>query len=220
MARVILADDHPLFLSALELALEDAGIEVLGSASTGAEVLKLAERCEPDAVLLDLCMPEMDGVTCIRRLSALSPNLRIVVVSASDDQHAIHGALAAGAVCFVGKSVQPEDLVQALHAVINSRNGGIHYRGELPVRQLRPRSRGRDNHGFTKRELEILRLAATGSSNSQMATLLWVTEQTIKFHLSNVYRKLGVPNRTAASVAASRLGLLELDDAAVVSQIG
>ena len=220
MPRVILADDHPLFLYALELALGEAGIEVLGSATTGDEVLELVDREEPDAVLLDLCMPGMDGVTCIRRLSALYPALRIVVVSGTDDQTAINAALAAGAVCFVGKSVQPADLVHALRAVVRARNGGIHYRGELAVTPLRAvRDDRRDTHGLTKRELEILRLAASGSSNQQMAKLLWVTEQTIKFHLSNVYKKLGVPNRTAASAAASKLGLLELDDAAGFGEV-
>jgi DNA-binding NarL/FixJ family response regulator len=214
MTRVILADDHPLFLAALELALQEAGVEVVGTASTGAEVLELADRYEPDAVLLDLCMPGMDGVACIRRLSALYPDLRIVVVSATDDQSVIHAALSAGAVCFVGKRVQPSDLVHALLAVINARKGGIHYRGELAASELHSvRVDRRETHGLTRRELEILRLAASGSSNSQMAKLLWVSEQTIKFHLSNVYKKLGVRNRTAASAAASRLGLLELGDA-------
>ncbi len=214
MTRVILADDHPLFLSALGLALQEAGIEVVGTASSGAEVLELADRCDPDAVLLDLYMPGMDGVTCIRRLAALYPNLRIVVVSATDDKSVIHAALAAGAVCFVGKSVQPTDLVHAVRAVINARNGGIHYRGELQVTQLHSVRADRvESHGLTKRELEILRLVAGGSSNSQLAKSLWVTEQTIKFHLSNVYKKLGVANRTAASAAASKLGLLEPDDA-------
>ena len=171
-------------------------------------------------MLLDLCMPGMDGVTCIRRLAALYPALRIVVVSATDDQTAIHGALAAGAVCFVGKSVQPEDLVQALRAVIKRATAASTTAASCPVTQLRPvRNERRDTHGLTKRELEILRLAASGSSNSQMAKLLWVTEQTIKFHLSNVYKKLGVPNRTAASAAASKLGLLELDDAAGFGEV-
>jgi NarL family two-component system response regulator LiaR len=220
MPRVILADDHPIFLSALELTLIEAGIDVVGCATTGDEVLELVDQEEPDAVLLDLCMPGTDGVTCIRQLSALYPALRIVVVSGTDDQAVINGALAAGAVCFVGKSVQPEELIQALRTVVRARNGGIHYRGELPVTQLRAvRNDRRDTHGLTKRELEILRLAASGSSNQQMAKLLWVTEQTIKFHLSNVYKKLGVPNRTAASAAASKLGLLELDDAAGFGEV-
>jgi ATP/maltotriose-dependent transcriptional regulator MalT len=115
-------------------------------------------------------------------------------------------------VCFVGKSVQPSDLVNALRAV--TKNEGIHYRGELPAAELdRPARRVvQGGHGLTKRELEILRLVASGSSNSQMAKLLWVTEQTVKFHLSNIYRKLEVPNRTAASARANSLGLLERDD--------
>ena len=210
MTQVILADDHPLFVSALQLTLEDAGICVLGSAGTGAEVLELADRCEPDAVLLDLSMPGMDGITCIRRLCARHPELRVVVVSASDDESVIHEALAAGAMCFVAKSVQPADIVQALRTVVNATNGGIHYRGALPGPELHPvRTQPWDSHGLTKRELEILRLVASGASNAEIARSLWVTEQTIKFHLSNVYKKLRVPNRTAASAAARRLGLLD-----------
>jgi DNA-binding NarL/FixJ family response regulator len=210
MTQVILADDHPLFVSALQLTLENAGIRVLGSAGSGTEVLELADRCEPDAVLLDLSMPGMDGVTCIRRLCARHPELRVVVVSASDDESVIHDALAAGAVCFVAKSVEPADLVHALRTVVNASNGGIHYRGAMPApERLRVRDVSWDSHGLTKRELEILRLVASGASNAQMARTLWVTEQTIKFHLSNVYKKLRVPNRTAASATARRLGLLD-----------
>jgi DNA-binding NarL/FixJ family response regulator len=136
----------------------------------------------------------------------------VVVVSATDDPNAIREVLTAGAVCFVGKSVQPSDLVHALRAV--TKTDGIHYRGELPVAELgRPaRKAEQEGHGLTKRELEILRLVASGSSNSQMAKLLWVTEQTVKFHLSNIYRKLDVPNRTAASAKANSLGLLERRD--------
>ena len=213
MTRVILADDHPLFLSALEAALQEAGLVVLGTAGTGAEVLELADRCEPDAVLLDLCMPGWTG----SRASGGSPRSTRACGSWScrppTTRASSTAALAAGAVCFVGKSVQPADLVHAVRAVLNARNGGIHYRSELPVTQLRPvRTDRRDTHGLTKRELEILRLVASGSSNSHLAKSLWVTEQTIKFHLSNVYKKLGVPNRTAASAAASKLGLLELND--------
>ena len=212
MTRVILADDHPLFLSALELSLEAAGVEVVGTSGTGDEVLSLVEKWQPDAVLLDLAMPGMDGLTCVTQLADKHPDVRVVVVSATDDPNAIREVLAAGAVCFVGKSVQPSDLVHALRAVTKTQ--GIHYRGELPAAELdRPvRLAAQDGHGLTKRELEILRLVASGSSNSQMAKLLWVTEQTVKFHLSNIYRKLDVPNRTAASAKANSLGLLEQTD--------
>ena len=108
----------------------------------------------------------------------------------------------------MGKSVQPSDLVHALRAV--TKKEGIHYRGELPAAELeRPVKRvEQGGHGLTKRELEILRLVASGSSNSQMAKLLWVTEQTVKFHLSNIYRKLDVANRTQASRWAQVNGLL------------
>ena len=211
MTRVILADDHPLFLTALELSLEAAGVEVVGTTGTGDQVLGLVDKWRPDAVLLDLAMPGMDGLTCVTRLAEQHPEVRVVVLSATDDPNAIREVLAAGAVCFVGKNVQPSDLVHALRAVTKT---GIHYRGELPIADLgRPARREvQEDHGLTKRELEILRLVASGSSNSQMAKLLWVTEQTVKFHLSNVYRKLDVPNRTAASAKAHSLGLLELED--------
>ncbi len=208
MTRVILADDHPLFLSALELSLEAAGVEVVGTSGTGDEVLHLVDKWEPDAVLLDLAMPGMDGLTCVTKLAERHPDVRVVVVSATDDPTAIREVLAAGAVCFVGKHVQPSDLVHAVRAV--TKTDGIHYRGELPAADLsRPaRREEHEGHGLTKRELEILRLVASGSSNSQMAKLLWVTEQTVKFHLSNIYRKLDVANRTEASRWAQVNGLL------------
>jgi DNA-binding NarL/FixJ family response regulator len=187
-------------------------VEVLATCGTGDEVLELADKWQPDAVLLDLAMPGMDGLTCVTRLAERHPDVRVVIVSATDDPSAIREVLTAGAVCFVGKSVQPSDLVHALRAV--TKTDGIHYRGELPVGELaRPTRRVEpQGHGLTKRELEILRLVASGSSNSQMAKLLWVTEQTVKFHLSNIYRKLEVPNRTAASAKANSLGLLERED--------
>ncbi len=212
MTRVVLADDHPLFLSALELSLEAAGVEVVGTCGSGDDVLGLVDKSLPDAVLLDLAMPGMDGITCVTRLAERHPDVRVVVLSATDDPKAIREVLAAGAVCFVGKSVQPSDLVNALRAV--TKKEGIHYRGELPAEELdRPVRRvEQGGHGLTKRELEILRLVASGSSNSQMAKLLWVTEQTVKFHLSNIYRKLEVPNRTAASAKANSLGLLDRQD--------
>jgi DNA-binding NarL/FixJ family response regulator len=205
---VILVDDHPLFVAALELSLQDAGVDVVGTAGSGAEALELVGRLEPDAVLLDLAMPGMDGLTCLARLAEAHPDVKIVVVSSEDDGQVIDRALAAGAVCFVGKCVSPEYLIHALRAV--TCDGLIRYRGGEAVAASHRASRpDPERHGLTKRELEILRRVASGASNSQMARALWVTEQTIKFHLSNIYKKLGVPNRTAASAAANARGLLD-----------
>jgi DNA-binding NarL/FixJ family response regulator len=119
----------------------------------------------------------------------------------------ISEVLAAGAVCFVGKCVSPVYLIHALHAVTSG--GLIRYRGDEPAPSGSRGEHAGGAHGLTKRELEILRRVASGASNSQMARALWVTEQTIKFHLSNIYKKLGVPNRTAASAAANARGLLD-----------
>ena len=204
---VILVDDHPLFVAALELSLQDAGVEVVGTAGSGEEALELVGRLEPDAILLDLAMPGMDGLTCLARLVEAHPDVKVVVVSSEDDTHVIDRALAAGAACFVGKCVPPQYLIHALRAV--TCNGLIRYRGGEPVAASRQAPKADTHgHGLTKRELEILRRVASGASNSQMARALWVTEQTIKFHLSNIYKKLGVPNRTAASAAANARGLL------------
>ena len=213
--RVVLVDDHPLFLVALELSLRDAGVDVVGAAGTGAEGLALVREQRPDAVLLDLAMPGLDGLTCVRRLAAEHPAIKVVVVSSEQDDSAIGDVLAAGAVCFVGKCVPTAHLVHALLAV--TCDGLIRYRGDGPAVSLERTRGGRDEcHGLTKRELEILRLAANGASNSQLARSLWVTEQTVKFHLSNVYRKLGVANRTAASAVANTLGLLDVPASKVV----
>ena len=211
MTRVILADDHPLFLSALELSLEAAGVEVVGTCGTGDEVLGMVEKWQPDAVLLDLAMPGMDG----RRAWASAEKIPTCGRSSSrrpTTRMRSGRLLAAGAVCFVGKSVQPSDLVHALRAV--TKTDGIHYRGELPAAELdRPACvAAQEGHGLTKRELEILRLVASGSVELTDGQAALGDRADGKFHLSNIYRKLEVPNRTAASAKANSLGLLEKAD--------
>lgn len=205
MANVILADDHPLFLAALKEAVERAGINVVGAVTRGDELVELADRTEQlDAVLLDLSMPGYDGFKCLELLRASKPKASLIVVSGSDDEADIQRALDLGAVCFVGKATNPEDMAGALHVLLLD---SVH----LPP--ARANGRGAEPPGaaaahLTKREVEILRLAAEGRSNSEIAQALWVTEQTVKFHLSNIYRKLGVSNRTGASRWAQQNGLV------------
>jgi DNA-binding NarL/FixJ family response regulator len=214
-ARVVLADDHPLFLRALQAAVEDAGIEVAGTAGRGDELLDLMDTdIEVDAVLLDLSMPGVDGFGCIDQLRRSHPDVRLIAVSATDDEGAIRRALDAGSVCFIGKSIDPTDLASAVRALLSDAvrlgNGSTHAgNGGENAPAEAPSLNG--TSVLTKRELEILRLAAEGLSNSQMAKLLWVTEQTVKFHLSNIYRKIDVRNRTEASRWAQVHGVLEVD---------
>jgi DNA-binding NarL/FixJ family response regulator len=208
VTRVVLVDDHPLFVEALRAAVERAGIEVAGTASRGDELMKLMENVDADAVLLDLAMPGLDGYECLDQLRERYPKTRVIVVSATDDEENIRRALDSGAVCFVGKATDPNDLAGAVHVLLSD---SIHL--EVP-RSSRPGPRASGANGaaaalLTPRELEILRLASDGLSNSEMAKQLWVTDQTIKFHLSNIYRKLEVSNRTGASRWAREHGLLD-----------
>lgn len=216
MASVVLADDHPLFLQALTTAVENAGIDVLGAATRGDELLDLMTGVEPDAVLLDLQMPGFDGFECIEELRRLYPALRLIVVSATDDETQVRRALDAGAVCFIGKSIDPNDLAAAVRALLSD---AIHLgrsaamtNGSAKGPNEPTSAAERSSHAeslLTRREIEILRLTAEGLSNGQMAKSLWVTEQTVKFHLSNIYRKIGVRNRTEASRWAQQNGVLE-----------
>ncbi len=170
--------------------------------------MELMETVEADAVLLDLAMPGLDGYQCLAQLREHHPSTRVIVVSATDDEENIRRALDSGAVCFVGKATDPNDLAGAVHVLLSD---SIHL--EVP-RGARPGARQSASNGaaaglLTPRELEILRLASDGLSNSEMAKQLWVTDQTVKFHLSNIYRKLEVSNRTGASRWAREHGLLD-----------
>jgi len=189
--------------------MERAGFEIAGTAMRGDDLLELMDRVQADVVLLDLAMPGYDGFECIHRLRASHPNAAIVVVSGADDEASIRHAMEAGAVCFVGKAADPNDLAGAIHVLLND---AIHLTPHTPAAAPEPaREVGEAGADalLTRRELEILRLVSSGLSNAQMAKHLWVTEQTIKFHLSNIYRKIGIRNRTAASRWAQANGLLE-----------
>jgi DNA-binding NarL/FixJ family response regulator len=211
VASVVLADDHPLFLQALTTAVEVAGIDVLGTAPRGDILLDMMRTVQPDAVLLDLQMPGYDGFECIEELRRLYPALRLIVVSATDDEAQVRRALDAGAVCFIGKSIDPDDLAAAVRALLSDAvhlgHSGYVTDGATPPEPAVASSVAESL--LTRRELEILRLTAEGLSNGQMAKSLWVTEQTVKFHLSNIYRKIDARNRTEASRWAQQNGVLD-----------
>ncbi len=196
--RVLIADDHPLMLAGIRRALERAeGIEVAGEARTGPELLEMIERRRPDVVLMDLRMPGVSGSECIERVRERWPEIRIVVLSACDDRPSIDSALAAGASAYIVKSVNPSDVASALRQAWGV--GTIFHSVTSPRPVLgTPAPAEPEGPTLTERERTILTSVAEGMTTAAISESLWVSEHTVKFHLTNIYRKLGVTNRAAA----------------------
>ena len=202
----VLLDQHPLWLNALERILANAGVSPVAKTTTTADALLLLEAERPDLFVLDLdmdgCTP--DGLTCLQKALARQPSLKVVVVSATDEQERIEAALSSGAVAYVLKRAEPEDLASAIRQVFSR---SLYLAGTEAFSRM-PRPEEVEAVGLTRREREILQLVAEGNTNGQVAKVLWVTEQTVKFHLANIFRKLDVTNRTQASRWAHAHGLV------------
>lgn len=204
----VLLDAHPLWAVAVESILGKVGVEVVGTATASTEALALVQQLRPDMLVTDVDTADGEGagLSCLREAQQYAPGLRGVVLSLSDDARHIEAALQAGAVAYVLKSAHPDDLASAVrqafaHSVYFAASAKT-WDGQVQA------ALSADRAELTKREREILQLAAEGYSNAQLARMLWVTEQTIKFHLSNVYRKLDVSNRTEAARWAQLHGLV------------
>src|SRR4051812_1652733 len=177
--KVLIADDHQLMLAAVRMALESAtDLEIVGEAQNGSQVLPLVGRASPDVVLLDLRMPGMDGLRCLELLRERHPRIKAIVLSGTDDPAAVKAALARGAVAFVHKSVDANDLA----AIIRQAVAGNVLFAVGETTQASPETPEWD---LTAREVEILHALTAGQSNKQMAKHFWLSDQTIKFHLSN-----------------------------------
>jgi DNA-binding NarL/FixJ family response regulator len=204
----VLVDQHPLWLEAVAPMVADLGLTVVGKATSGRVAVALIEQHRPDVLITGIMMPEgdLDGIEVVRQGIEHVPTLRAIVLSLYDDTKHIDAALAVGAVAYVIKTAHPEDLRSAVRQAFEH---SIYLPGSRPAAAApERRSTTEDMPDLTRRELEILQLVAEGHSNTQLAKMLWVTEQTVKFHLSNVYRKLDVANRTEASRWAQLHGLL------------
>jgi DNA-binding NarL/FixJ family response regulator len=202
--RILLADDHRLLLAGVRHALElDGGFEVVGEANHGAEVLPLVGRLRPDVVLLDMRMPGGDGLANLSRILGRFPDVKVVMCSVGADPEQIQAAFKRGACGYVVKSVDPRDLASAIRQAVD---GTAYHALGLPAINEDSAAKAA---GVTDRELEIMRAVARGLSNKAVARELWVTEQTVKFHLTNIYRKLGISNRTEAARWAIARGLTE-----------
>ncbi len=203
----VLVDHHPLWLDAIEPVIARIGVEVVGKSTSTGRGLELVNELRPDVLVTGLMTSDgdLDALDLIRRGRESVSGLKAIVLSVYSDTDHVDAALAAGAVAYVIKTAHPDDLASAIrqafaHSVYLPGRGAIAAREAPAAAQEAPE--------LTRRELEILQLVAEGLSNAELARRLWVTEQTIKFHLSNVYRKLDVSNRTEASRWAQLHNLL------------
>ena len=213
----MIADDHPVVRTGIRHLLEtESGIELVGEAANGREAVSAVNQSHPDVILLDLVMPELDGTGAIREIKAQNPGVRILVLTtfASDDK--LYPAIKAGAMGYLLKDTEPEDLVRAIQQV---------HRGEYPLspaiaqKVLREIARRAEepltSDPLTAREVEVLGLIARGLTNRQIADQLVISEATVRTHVGNILGKLHLASRTQAALYALREGLASLYDSDV-----
>ncbi|MCX7624138.1 MAG: response regulator transcription factor [Thermomicrobium sp.] len=208
--RLLIVDDHALFRDGLRSLLEARGFTVVGEAANGREAIELARRTRPDIVLMDLTMPDVDGLTATRILATEFPDVKVVVLTASDDEADLFEAIKSGAYGYLLKNLEAEEFFRALEAV----QAGIpvftprlarrvleEFRGRAPSRQ--------DAMELTERERELLELLVQGvTSNRELAQRLYISENTVKYHLRNIMHKLHLENRAQVIAYALRTGLV------------
>jgi DNA-binding NarL/FixJ family response regulator len=193
--RVLVVDDHGLMVEALRLTLErEQDLEVVGDVGSGSDVLRQVAKLRPDVVLLDIRLPGVDGMTVLERLRARHPDIEVVMLSAIADPAVAREALSLGARAYLDKQIETSELVSTLRRVMAEASSGQEAGTEGPPSSPPPPPAPL----LTPREQAIFALVAQGRSNAEIARELWLSEQTVKYHLTNVYRKLGVKGRAAA----------------------
>ena len=205
MIRLLIADDHAVVRSGLEhLVATFEDVELVGAAANGEEAVVLCEEHSPDVVLMDLEMPVLDGIEATRRIAAESPGAAVVVLTSFSDREQILRALDAGAIGYLLKDAEPDELARAVRAAA---------RGEAPLDPragralLHARTAGSPLDGLSEREREVLAMVARGLPNKLIARELAISEKTVKAHLTSVFRTIGVTDRTQAALWAERHGL-------------
>lgn len=212
--RVLIADDHALVRMGIQaLIATEPGIEVIAEAINGEEVIRLAKTLQPDVILLDLVMPQMDGIEAIKHILEHQPTTRILVLTSFSTDDKLFPAIKAGAIGYLLKDSRPDELIRAIRQV---------YQGEASLNPsiarrvlqelAKPSKQQPTTDPLTTRELEVLRLISRGLNNDEIARTLVISEPTARTHVSNILSKLQLASRTQAALYAIREGLASLDD--------
>ena len=206
--RVLIADDHPVVRAGLQgMLLGQPDIQVVGEAVTGAEAIAMTEQLRPSVVLMDLRMPEMDGVSATVRIRERQPQTHVLVLTTYDGDADILRAIEAGATGYLLKDTPRDDLFRAIRAAAK----GESFLTPAVATRLIGRVRAPVEDSLSDREVEVLTLVAQGASNNEVAKQLWISEATVKTHLIHIFGKLGVSDRTAAVTLALERGILRLE---------
>jgi DNA-binding NarL/FixJ family response regulator len=199
--RVLLVDDHKLVRAGLQSLIESTDdLDVVGAASDGAEAVDLVDELAPDIVLMDLSMPGVDGIEATRRIVAAHPEVQVLVLTSFSDGERVRRALDAGAVGYLLKDADPQDLLDGMRAVVRGESP-LDPRAARAMLQTRPAARGDD---LTDREREVLELITKGMANKQIAHALNISDSTVKAHVGSIFQRIGVADRTSAAIWAER----------------
>jgi NarL family two-component system response regulator LiaR len=213
--KVLLAEDHVIVREGTrEFVQREPDMEVVGEAGDGEEAVKLATKLKPDVIVMDIAMPKLNGIEATKKIKALHPSIAILILTAYDYDQYIFALLEAGAAGYLLKGVQAHEVIDAIRAV---------YAGESVLHPVVARrvvnrlvspasSEGEATELLSEREMEVLKLAATGVSNKEIAQQLFLSPRTVQVHLGNIFSKLGVASRTEAILYGLKRGLLTLED--------
>lgn len=213
--RLLLADDHRMLREGLRRSMTDEGFDVVGEAADGEEAVRLADELRPDVVLMDVSMPQFDGVEATRRIHARLPDIRIVMLTMHADHGVIQAAIRAGASGYLVKDCAVEEVVEAVRLAAAGEtilSPALAASMLQEVRRLDSgvRAEHDDERLITKREEEVLQLIADGCSTPEVASQLYISQKTVKNHLASIYEKLDARDRTQAVLQAVRMGIVHL----------
>jgi NarL family two-component system response regulator LiaR len=212
--RIMIVDDHAVVRQGLRTMLEPKGeYEVVGEATNGIELIQLCRTLQPDLIILDLIMPELGGIEAIQQIKKCSSKSKILVLTSFSEEGKVIAALKAGANAYVLKESSPEELLHAIQAVVKGETWIYPNLAKKALEQLiHPTQTSTEEIELTRKELEVIKLIAKGKTNSQIAQDLCVSESTVRFHLSNIFSKLDLKNRTQVALFALREGLTTLEE--------